>query len=399
MSKQLLDRLAGRRTHRKSRNGCSGCKKRHIKCDETRPECRNCIMAERVCSYLKTEPNDSSSTVSSTAAIVCTGIATPREISADRCLAIPKDPGEVYSCTGQTFTASHMAFLHYAQSNMSEFMALTGNIRPLIDTAIEHSLTAPYLLDQLLGLSSLHLSTQNGSKASMYFHQATELQTRALGFFNQTKEHISDTTYIPTFVFASLLGIHVLYETLQWHCGSLADFIDAFVNYSRLHRGVRSITGKYWDEILQSDLKPLLFIVDIMNKEPVQTPGPETKQLKEFLESIPTPSASTNVCITALEKLQWVIDLTRTQPSKFEVGVHAVMAWPLCIPDEYIEALHQHQPEAFVILAYYAAMLHRYRRFWAFGGSGAPIVHLITNSVGSFWQDVLAWPLQALIES
>ncbi|KAK0367516.1 Upc2 protein, partial [Colletotrichum limetticola] len=24
MSKQLLDRLAGRRTHRKSRNGCSG---------------------------------------------------------------------------------------------------------------------------------------------------------------------------------------------------------------------------------------------------------------------------------------------------------------------------------------------------------------------------------------
>ncbi|KAJ0297907.1 hypothetical protein COL516b_010272 [Colletotrichum fioriniae] len=243
------------------------------------------------------------------------------------------------------------------------------------------------------------MAERNGPKASIYSHQATELQTRALGFFNQIKQHISDKTYIPTFVFASLLGIHVLYETLQWHCGSLADFIDAFVNYSRLHRGVRSITGKYWDEILQSDLKPLLFIVDVMDKEPVQTPGPETKQLREFLDKTPTPSASTTLCIAALEKLQWVIDLAGGRPDEFEVGVHAVMSWPICIPDEYVEALHQHQPEALVVLAFYAAMLHRYRRFWAFGGSGAPIVHLISNSVGSFWQDVLAWPLQVLIES
>jgi hypothetical protein len=40
-----------RRQHSKSRTGCIVCKKRRIKCDETKPACRQCVDYGRQCSY------------------------------------------------------------------------------------------------------------------------------------------------------------------------------------------------------------------------------------------------------------------------------------------------------------------------------------------------------------
>lgn len=40
-----------RRPHSKSRTGCTVCKKRRIKCDETKPACRQCVNYRRQCSY------------------------------------------------------------------------------------------------------------------------------------------------------------------------------------------------------------------------------------------------------------------------------------------------------------------------------------------------------------
>lgn len=40
-----------RRHHSKSRTGCTVCKKRRIKCDETQPACRQCVDYGRPCSY------------------------------------------------------------------------------------------------------------------------------------------------------------------------------------------------------------------------------------------------------------------------------------------------------------------------------------------------------------
>ncbi|KAF3803863.1 hypothetical protein GCG54_00008365 [Colletotrichum gloeosporioides] len=378
MPKQQHDHHpGGRRSHKKSRNGCAGCKRRHVKCDETRPECRNCVMSDRVCSFLKTDTYEDklpSGTVKS---------PTP-----------PSSASEP-----PTFTVAHMALLHHAESHMAEFMALKGDVRPLINTAIEHAFTAPYLLNELLALSALHLSTRGVAQASLFNHQATELQTRSLELFAEAKGDISETTYMPTFIFASLLGIHVLYETLKTEYGTLADFVKSFVRYCRLHRGVRAVTGQYWPEILRSDLKPLLYIATLSQRIESQTPGTETSHLKEFLTGMTTSSSATEACLGALGGVQWVLDMAQQEPARFDVGVHAVMAWPLYVTDEYVEALHQHQPEALVVLAFYAATLHRYRQYWAFGSSGSSVVHLVASSIGSFWQDALRWPLQVLIES
>jgi len=44
-----------RRAHKKSRNGCAGCKIRRVKCDEDKPGCRKCQAFGLDCTYTKTK--------------------------------------------------------------------------------------------------------------------------------------------------------------------------------------------------------------------------------------------------------------------------------------------------------------------------------------------------------
>ncbi|KAK6460536.1 hypothetical protein DFJ63DRAFT_308465 [Scheffersomyces coipomensis] len=50
-----------RKYHQKSRNGCSTCKKRRVKCDETRPTCLKCQHMKLVCGYVLDGDNNDQS--------------------------------------------------------------------------------------------------------------------------------------------------------------------------------------------------------------------------------------------------------------------------------------------------------------------------------------------------
>ncbi|KAI1379584.1 Upc2 protein [Hypoxylon crocopeplum] len=386
-----------RRKHQKSRNGCTVCKKRRVKCDESRPQCRNCVISERLCSYLEQSSGDHDAGRSHSILTPALSVST---VSGESIWTGDGDgqPDTGASATGTTFEAIHMILLHHAECNMASYMALQGAIRPIIDAAVNSALTAPYLLDQLLALSALHLSTQNTATSSLYHHHATELQTRALRLFNQSREDVGERNYMPTFLFATLLGIHVLRDTLAARHQDLGSFVGAYVAYARLHRGVRAVTSTHWDRILQSELKPLMYIAARADDIEKQARGSETELLRQFLETSELASSSVGACLDALRWVQWALDTAAREPGRFDVAVHATLAWALVVPDRYVEALYQHQPEALVVLAYYAAVLHRHRRCWVFGDAGSALVQSIIAHVGPFWADVLVWPQEVLSE-
>ena len=56
-----------RKKHSKSRRGCTMCKKRHIRCDEETPTCRNCAKHQSVCEYPEAHYEASSSSKPSSA--------------------------------------------------------------------------------------------------------------------------------------------------------------------------------------------------------------------------------------------------------------------------------------------------------------------------------------------
>ncbi|KFA55569.1 hypothetical protein S40293_09926 [Stachybotrys chartarum IBT 40293] len=207
-----------RRVHRKSRTGCLVCKERRVKWDEGHPRRRNCLVGNRPCSY--------GNQTTSTSDVHAKTHASP-EPSAGR----HETESTIKSLGTQgTFTALHLKLLYHASTHMAQFRSLVGDIHPIIEFA--------------------------------WANQATELQTRALRLFNKIREHISESIYMASFIFASLLGMHVLRDTLADDYRSAGDFVRVFVNYVRIHRGVRTMTDNYWQHILDSNLKPLLHIIE-----------------------------------------------------------------------------------------------------------------------------------------
>jgi hypothetical protein len=63
---------------------------------------------------------------------------------------------------------------------------------------------------------------------------------------------------------------------------------------------------------------------------------------------------------------------------------------------KYTEFLEQRRPEARIILAHYAVLLHRRRGAWSVGAAGKFLLDSIASYLGRHWETWLAWP-QAVI--
>lgn len=73
-----------RKFHSKSRMGCLTCKRRRVKCDETRPSCKNCVRMKLVCGYTESRDSEEPDPVSKKAKIKLEGndlIALPSNTS------------------------------------------------------------------------------------------------------------------------------------------------------------------------------------------------------------------------------------------------------------------------------------------------------------------------------
>lgn len=283
-----------------------------------------------------------------------------------------------------------MRLLSYAVTHMTNYMAADDDQYPLIEYALHATDSAPYVLDQLLALSALHCSTQNLDIATDFSFHATDLQTRALRTFTAAKD---DAAPVPSFVFASLLGIHILYTSLAQRHSSVAAFVAGFVRYLRIHRGVRSVIDGHWDGICGSSLKPLLSTSTWIQENEMSGSGSETYRLRDLMETLPDQSSSSvKASLDALGYVQWMLDLKTRAPANSGRGVQVTLAWPLVVSDDYVECLYQHRPEALAVLAFFGAALHQHPEFWGFSNAGPGLVRLIAEHIGPFWCEGLTWP-------
>jgi hypothetical protein len=441
-----------RRRHRKSRNGCLECKRRHIKCDEKRPVCGNCTVSERSCSFppsaapvstpAQPEPSTSFTTlsfnepltsasnsgsrlqspadsVSSTGALpppssipppsylgygVNTNERAPSTTLpsftesfapdfAQSPISTPQPDGSQASSAFPqlVFTNKHLILLHHVRNSA---LLDTENLDTLIDVALEWSSQAPYALDQLLALSADHMAELHPESAASYRRTATELQTRALSYFNKDAQELTshDTYYIPRFLFSSLLSLHMLYDTLTQYRSSFHVFIEHFCESIYLHRGVRSTTTDRYYDLLETPLAK--FFLEIRVAADHGEKGDECTPLIDLIQHSDLSSASVEACINAAHTLQWAFNVYRNLPQTR--NVQAVSAFPVVLREDFVEAVRKHRPEALLVLAYYGVLLHRCRHNWLVGDSGAFLIHLIAGHLGSYWQEALRWPLQEL---
>jgi hypothetical protein len=391
-----------RRYHRKSRTGCMECRSRRVKCDELHPVCRKCAVGDRRCVYIldtrRRQDTECTTSNGDTVNAVSRAIGTDadtRETTA-RC----PDQNPPLGATQPTFGTLHMQLLYHAFSEVGAFMALDRDVDSITTYALDHTSTAPYILDQLLALSASHCLTTKQDPQGLISREATKLQTRALGFFNHANASHLAVTGLSSLVYISLLGVQLLHSTLAKSKQPIGGFVSDFVSYMRILRGVQAVVNSHRSEVFSlSGLKPLLDIVQWMQSHDCSNEGPQTAPLAAHLRALPdalTPSIQ--ACLEALQRIQWILNLKDTVPEDSNFRVHATMSWSVMVCEEYVESLHQRRPEALAVLAFFAAMIHQKPAFWGFQAAGPGLVRSIVEHIGPFWADSLIWP-QAMMSS
>lgn len=261
------------------------------------------------------------------------------------------------------------------------------------------ALQAPYLLDQVLALSAAHMSTLYADQRDMYRSEATELQTRALSLFNSRQAHSqSDNDYLAVFLYSSLLGLHCMFSTLLSR-HTFNTFMDEFADYLLLHRGVRAVlTPGSW-ALVQAQLCPIIGNWDFQAMSGGdRIAGHECDTLRALLDASDMDPASSEAYRGAVESLQWAFDLhLRNSNASPNLGINVIVAWLIIVPAEFVNMVKQRRPEAMVILAHYAVLLHDARSFWVFGDGGSFLIRSISAHLGTFWEEWLAWPNEVLV--
>ncbi|KAH8668819.1 hypothetical protein BX600DRAFT_460769 [Xylariales sp. PMI_506] len=373
-------------THRKSRLGCKECKERHIKCDETHPSCANCSKSKRNCSFVrlnsKLPANIRPQPLGKADLTGGTSSSSRQEPDTTNQHGAPHR-----SLLDEHYGVVHLELLHHAEHGLNMEMR---RVFPLAEELMAESLklafSTAYLMDEKLALAAAHKSTLPGENQEYYRTEATRLQTRALTKFNAEAE-ISEEKAVATFVFTALIAQHNLFDIFSAG-GDLASILDRFVHCMKLHQGIRKLVSPFWSKVKE------LSGCQISEWEYEGTlenamANRECAPLLEMLDKSAISPSARQVYLTAIEALQNMIDTGRLFPT---ARMAVVQEWPARIPVEFIEFIGQQQPEALVVLAHYAVLLHQSRDSWMIGDAGRLLVRSITLHLGDYWTGWLQWP-------
>ncbi|GFF68415.1 hypothetical protein IFM47457_02054 [Aspergillus lentulus] len=378
-----------RRAHKKSRNGCLECKRRHIKCNENRPICSNCTVSERVCEYginvfKVTRPVDSPNCSAASASLSpATNLPSGRS-------SLSPNPGTPQDAPVNML---HMElFYHLHTETFPELDR--GKHADHFLSIMPQLLKAPYVVNELLAFSALHLSTKHPERQEYYRTHAAQLQTHALTNFKETDLEVNQETCVPMFLFSGILGLHTLCDVLVYRDNDFDQFVDKFVQCFRLHRGVRAICGKSWDMLHQSVLKPLLTDGASLYQFDGRL-GAGCEKLLHLVQAAKLGATLTDIYKQAIEHLQTSTNALMAAGS-LAGSSHGSIGWPVLVSPEYIDLLLQRRPEALVILAHYGILLHSCRDSWMFGDGGRFLIESIRDFLGPDWTEWLEWPIKAL---
>ncbi|KAI0460587.1 hypothetical protein F5B21DRAFT_452360 [Xylaria acuta] len=410
-----------RRSAKKSRHGCKECKRRHVKCDESKPSCANCKVRHLPCSFLSGLPTPTRTTAATATpspnpitapgspsfeagdAVPCTGtvISPPgagRELATPLSLAGPAFTINSFISTDQTFKLYHLELLHNFRTGVlgitiPDPAAVDGYMAMTVGEAAQ----APYLMDQLLAVSAANMSTKRPHQRRFYQEEATHLQTRGLTLFNAAQAAADNA--LAGFVFSTLLSQQVLFDAFSTRT-DFPTFLDKLVTSFHICGGVRIMTGKSWPFIMAQYQKqtginlPGEFIVGS---------GPETifttklARLETLLANENLSLSVLSPCNTALRLLREISYAPPPDSPRFSaIRTTRALQWCVQLPADFIKLLEQRRPESLIITAYYALLIHDTRDYWAYGDAGAFIIRSITRFLGNYWAEWLAWPNEVL---
>lgn len=263
------------------------------------------------------------------------------------------------------------------------------------ESVFKEVLSAPYVMNELLALAAIHLSTLSPDQQNFHRHQSKELQTHALSILNQMAPEVDTETCVPLFVFSSILGMHEMCEAFVFRDPVFEHFLDNLIRYISLHQGVRAITSGSWHFLNESILGPLCK-QGAATVTPIGTAlGKTCSWLLGLIKTSEMDEEHRNSCEQAILALQSILGGSHADVSG-SLSITAILAWPVILDKGYLDLLKIKEPHALVILAYYGALVHSRRDMWMCGDGGQFLVRHISDYLGDKWSGWLAWPIEVI---
>ncbi|KAF2744678.1 hypothetical protein M011DRAFT_408102 [Sporormia fimetaria CBS 119925] len=407
-----------RRYHSKSRLGCSNCKKRRIKCDETKPACDRCKSACLDCVYACPPVSPGESSTPSIAATILSEqggtdanhnpafITNDHQISNGKILSSREQPqrngsGPAASSSLSPVNMRHMELLAHFIAHTS---LILGPAHTSTRMALATTLSTPYLINQVLALASLHLSHLVPAKSKAYALEAASLQADSLSSFADSNVSVSRENCIPMLLFAALLGIYTLADAVLSFQGGVSKFLDDYIRYLDVHRGARAVVEPFWEFLDQTDLAPFL---NIASRSGSTASHPDVaavcSNLATVVERVPLDADAAMACREAIEHLRAILDniwQAQTNPHAHAGSAYnTIYSWPILLSAKFTALLAKRVPQALVILAHYAVVLHERREVWVVGDAGSWLIKGISGVLGKEWEEWLIWPNNALLHA
>lgn len=375
-----------------------------IQCDETHPSCIQCNSAQLRCTYASAQsprpaqPGTHAQTASQDDESATTAVehhspnSLPPRLAdpsiSPSYLSIPANPDDPF-----TVNLLHMQLMHHFLTQTTKSIIFgEQDVQKSREIIMKAALSAPYLMQEILALAALHLSVLLPDQKEFYHHQASGLQTRALSIFNNSHLEVDASNCIPIVLFSSLLAMHSLCDVVSTPEDDFSNFLNSFIRCLDLHRGIRAITSHSWHFLRQSELKDVFEAGEIMHCTD-DLVGKECDDLRALLSAADLGQASMRACQSAIDHLQKTFDTERIWGGRN----NTFTTWPVLVPTEYMDLLMKRSPEALVILAHYAVVLHNHRGDWYIGEGGKHLIISISRHLGSYWDAWMAWPNSVLL--
>ncbi|TLD09534.1 hypothetical protein PspLS_11837 [Pyricularia sp. CBS 133598] len=430
-----------RRTHRKSRRGCQECKQRHQKCDEQRPQCANCAITNRVCHYEADQASPGELPLHGTP--VNLDVVSPPNRATLETLRPPpilvgiegspqsrSDGEDVTPAAASEVNLDHMELMAHYTFALSNPEIDQDFDRAATKMVLQTALDFPWLLHEILAITSRQLVLLRPERATFYRVQASRLQTRALSLFNSRdagnglQPTIDAANSLAATLFSSTLGRHLLVDTL----GSLLDAgdasseaaLDRYCRYLQVHNGLRVVASSAWPHLMESELWPLISLVGQLNTPRLSGQGDELRGLSDWVreqhrdrnltgtstaadENSHEEDEALEACLEAISLLQTGLDHSGLfsfssshhplQQQRRRLHQHQMtFSWSVRCPAKFNQLVQQRRPAGLVILAHYAVLLHLSRDLWLIGRSAPGFFRVVADVLGPLYDAQLAWP-------
>ncbi|KAK6368074.1 hypothetical protein LTS17_009814 [Exophiala oligosperma] len=398
-----------RRSHTKSKNGCSQCKVRRIKCNEVHPICSNCERRQISCDFSQSPgvsrwPSTNVNGHGSVPKAECSDRAgsadgEARRKSSQHVVDPFQQPDLVSNQKTTDLDITNLRLMHHFTSWVAPNLASSHTPEALAlwqVYAVKLGFKHNFLLRGILAVAAFHLGYIHPEKKAEYDLIGTTHQAIGLKDFQDTLAHVDETNCHALFAFSCLLIVLAFASDAK---DKPKDFNTNVVHWFYLLRGANIVLDMHSETIRCSFLKPLLDELSY-NETTAAYTVVDTDQITKLFRicSLPEHDKETAHALDlAIHSLLSTFIQASVLKGRGDSSLLTAFVWPINLPPKFLDLLGEKQPAAMVILAHYCVIMswgeaEDPNDTWFINGWARYILKSVQESIPESWQEHLQWP-------